>query len=390
MDSQWSTFTRAVVVGVSLLVVVFLFYAIHPMIGPIIIAALLAYVLNPIVKSLKIYLRLSHKWAVAVVYLLGLAILIMIPSFLAPIAIREASGLSAYLVNIEAQLEEFLSNPVILLGRQIHLGQLLADLLKTMSESLSPTGAERALVFLETTSTSLAWLLVILVSAYYFLLDGERLSQWFVGLAAESEQPHLARLVQEIDLIWRAYLRGTLVLMIIVGIIFTLAWIAIGLPGAIALGLLTGLLTVIPDVGPTIAAILAMLVAFFQGSDFLPLSNFWFAMLVFGIYFVLMQVKAIWLRPRIMGRFLHMNEGLIFVAIIGAVVLWGILGGLIIVPALATLGAVGRYVRFRLMGLSPWPDVLPLPPPPSPEPEKVPLPRPSEERVIAAVEVKSR
>ena len=50
MDSQWSTFTRAVVVGVSLIVLVFLFYAIHPMIGPIIIAALLAYVLNPIVK----------------------------------------------------------------------------------------------------------------------------------------------------------------------------------------------------------------------------------------------------------------------------------------------------------------------------------------------------
>jgi predicted PurR-regulated permease PerM len=310
---------------------------------------------------------------------------------LAPIAIREASGLSAYLVNIELQLEEFLSNPVILLGRQIHLGQLLADILKTMTESLSPTGAERALVVLETTSTSLAWLLVILVSAYYFLLDGERLSQWLVGLASESEQPHLARLVQEIDLIWRAYLRGTLVLMIIVGIIFTLAWLAIGLPGAVALGLLTGLLTVIPDVGPTMAAILAMLVAFFQGSDFLPLSNFWFAMLVFGIYFVLMQVKAIWLRPRIMGRFLHMNEGLIFVAIIGAVVLWGILGGLVIVPALATLGAVGRYVRFRLMGLSPWPDVRPLPPPPpSPEPEKVPLPRPAEERAIAAIEVKSR
>jgi hypothetical protein len=104
-----------------------------------------------------------------------------------------------------------------------------------------------------------------------------------------------------------------------------------------------------------------------------------------------MQVKAIWLRPRIMGRFLHMNEGLIFVAIIGAVVLWGILGGLIIVPALATLGAVGRYVRFRLMGLSPWPDVLPLPPPPpSPEPEKVASPRPTEERAVAVVEVKSR
>ena len=77
---------------------------------------------------------------------------------------------------------------------------------------------------------------------------------------------------------------------------------------------------------------------------------------VFGIYFVLIQIKSIWLRPRIMGYFLSMNEGLIFVAIIGAVVLWGILGALIIVPLLATMGAIGHYVRCRLLNLDPWPE----------------------------------
>jgi predicted PurR-regulated permease PerM len=144
--------------------------------------------------------------------------------------------------------------------------------------------------------------------------------------------------------------------MLIVGVVFTIVWLILGLPGAVALGILTGVLTVIPEVGPTIAAILAVLVAFFQGSDFLPISNFWFALLVFAVYFVLIQIKAIWLRPRIMGRFLNMNEGLIFVAIIAAAVLWGILGALIIVPLLATFGALGRYVRCRLLRLEPWPE----------------------------------
>jgi hypothetical protein len=122
------------------------------------------------------------------------------------------------------------------------------------------------------------------------------------------------------------------------------------------LGVLTGLLTVIPDIGPAIAALLAVLIAYFQGSNLLSISNFWFAVLVFAIYFVLIQIKSVWLRPRVMKHFLHMNEGLIFVAIIGATVVWGILGALIIVPLMATIGVVGRYVRCRLLHLEPWPE----------------------------------
>jgi hypothetical protein len=57
-----------------------------------------------------------------------------------------------------------------------------------------------------------------------------------------------------------------------------------------------------------------------------------------------------------MKRFLRLNEGLIFVSIIGATVLWGILGALIIVPLLATLRVIGHYIRCRLLHLDPWPE----------------------------------
>jgi predicted PurR-regulated permease PerM len=352
---QWSTFTRAVVAAVSLLLIGLFIYAIHPMIEPIIIAILLAYILNPLVRLVITHTKLSHRWAVAFVYFSCLALLIVIPSILAPIAVRQATGLSAYFIRIEAELEEYLANPIILFNQQIFLGQLLADLLAMTSESFAPA-AEGAIAVIESTSTSFAWLLVILVSTYYLILDGERLVAWIVRLVPTPTQPDIIRLLKEIDVIWRSYLQGTLVLMFIVGVTFMVVWSAMGLPGALILGLLAGVLTVIPEVGPTIAAILAVLVALFQGSDFLPISNFWFAVLIFGVYFVLIQIKSIWLRPRIMGYFLSMNEGLIFVAIIGAVVLWGILGALLIVPLLATLGVIAHYVRCRLLNLDPWPE----------------------------------
>jgi predicted PurR-regulated permease PerM len=74
-----------------------------------------------------------------------------------------------------------------------------------------------------------------------------------------------------------------------------------------------------------------------------------------------MQVKSLWLRPHVMGRFMHMNTGFVFVLIIGAVMLQGILGALVILPIVATVGVIGRYVRARLLNENPWPE--PAPPP---------------------------
>jgi predicted PurR-regulated permease PerM len=124
----------------------------------------------------------------------------------------------------------------------------------------------------------------------------------------------------------------------------------IGVPGALILGIIAGILTIIPDLGPAIAAGLATIVALFEGSTYLDISNFWFAMLVVGVYFLLINIKGIWIRPRIFARSVHMHDGVVFIAIMGSVVLQGILGALVIVPLLASLGVLGRHIHRRLLG----------------------------------------
>jgi predicted PurR-regulated permease PerM len=159
----------------------------------------------------------------------------------------------------------------------------------------------------------------------------------------------------EIDQIWRAYLQGTLALMAIMAILFIIIGYAIGLPGAVAIAIITGILSMIPEIGPWIAGALAVSVAWILGSNHLPISNFWFAVLVAGIYFIVTQVKGIWLRPQVMRRFMHMNTGLVFLAIIGAAMLGGIMAALIVLPIIASIGTLGRYLRARLLDLDPWP-----------------------------------
>ena len=57
-----------------------------------------------------------------------------------------------------------------------------------------------------------------------------------------------------------------------------------------------------------------------------------------------------------MGRSVQMHEGLVFVAILGAVIYEGVLGALIIVPVIASIGVLGRYIRSRMLGLPPFPE----------------------------------
>jgi predicted PurR-regulated permease PerM len=188
------------------------------------------------------------------------------------------------------------------------------------------------------------------------LQDWERLREWLIRLAPEAYQSDARRLLKDIKAIWQIHLRGQLLLMLLVGVLTGLGSVAIGLRHAMLLGLLTGGLDLIPSLGPIVAMVVAVAVAWFEGSTYLPLSKAWFTVVVIALYILVQQVENIWLQPRIMGRRLRMHPGLVFVAVAGALTLAGTVVALIIVPLLASAGMVGRYVHRRMLGLEPWPE----------------------------------
>jgi predicted PurR-regulated permease PerM len=204
---------------------------------------------------------------------------------------------------------------------------------------------------LESTSVGVLWFLVIMVSVHLFLSHWPRMRDWLIDLSPPRYQNEMRELYRRISQVWMAYLRGQIVLMVIVGVVFTIAWWIIGIPGALALGVIAGFFTLVPDVGPFVAAVLAVGVALLEGSSWIPLSNFWVAGIVAVTYLVLINLKGLLLRPYVMGRSVHMNEGLVFIAIIIATILAGILGALLVVPVLATVVVAGEYVRRKVLGL---------------------------------------
>jgi len=356
MTENWSQPFRYWILSALVVSFAILTWLFRDMIKPLVIGALIAYVLNPVVNFLADRTRLSRPAMATIVFLFGLIVVVILPVIMLPTLLTEIQILAADFLEIIAQAQDMVSQPVVIFDQELHLGQLLPDFTEMFSKSIVGF-SENIFHFLESATKNLLWILIILAATYYLLRDWALLRKRLSKFVPEQYLPDARRLYSEIKLVWRGYLRGNLVLMLIVGVVFSLAWVIIGVPGALVLGIIAGILTIIPDLGPAIAAGLAVLVALFEGSTYLHISNIWFAILVASVYMVLINIKNIWLRPRIFSRGVHMHEGIVFVAIMVAVLIQGILGALIIVPLLASIFIVGNYTYRRIQKLPPWPDV---------------------------------
>jgi predicted PurR-regulated permease PerM len=372
MNERWDPAFRYFILTLVFILTVFILWTVRAALQPLLIAALTAYFLSPAIMFFNRRVGLSHRVSANLVFFLVLALLIALPFTILPGQLGALQGIYQDLNAALDRLQSVLNVQRTIGSLRVDLGALIPSLRANLGGVIVPK-PEDALRLVEIASRNFLWTLVILVTTYYLMTDWERLRSWVINIAPPSEQPELESLYADIRRVWMGYLGGQIRLIVVLALLYAVAWILIGLPGALILGTLAGLLNLVPEIGPAAAAILAVLVAFLEGSTYLPLSNLWFALLTLGTYLLLNNVKTIWLQPRILGHSVRMHEGIVFVAIVVSIMLGGVLAVLVVVPLLATVSVVGRYVRRRLIG-EPEPlqvVAVPLPEPPPPLPLEV-------------------
>ncbi|HSO14060.1 MAG TPA: AI-2E family transporter [Anaerolineales bacterium] len=352
---QWSL-TFRYVAGILLFAafVAFIFYA-RDAIRNFVIAGFVAYLLNPAIQFLTSRTKMKRATSVNIVFFSSVILLVGVPAALAPIFYDEAQIVVQDLLDLSKQLGYTLSQPLQVGMMKFHL-EGWANSLSGLEDAFLAPLPEEILSLLETTSVGALWFFVILVSVYLLLSHWSQIRANMFSFVTPSYRAEVNELYRRIQNIWMAYLRGQIVLMLIVGVVFTIVWLIMGIPGALVLGVIAGLFTLVPDVGPFLAVMLAAIVALLEGSSWIPLSNFWIAGLVIAVYLVLINAKNFFLRPIIMGRSVHMNEGLVFIVIIVATILEGIIGALLVVPFLASLIIIVGYLRRRILGLPAFED----------------------------------
>lgn len=360
MNQTWEPAFRNTVLVVLIAALAFTLWYIRAVFEPLIVAALTAYFLSPAVNFVTTRLKLTRRVAANLVYFSTLVLLIAIPFTVLPGLLDEIQGIINDLTRTLDNLQTQLNAPIHVGSLNIYLGNLIPALRDSFNGGLVP-GPQDALRLIEAVSRNFLWTLVILVAVYYLMTDWSRMRMWLIELAPEPEQSDLHRLYDEIRKVWMGYLDGQFRLIVILAFLYSIVWVAIGLPGAIIIGPLAGLLNLLPEIGPAAVAVLAVVVALLEGSTYLPLSNLWFAVLTLGVYLLANNIKTIWIQPRVLGQSVLLHEGLVFIGIVTAIMLEGVLGVLVVVPLLATILVIGRYLRRRMLGLSSFDDDLPTP-----------------------------
>jgi HAD superfamily hydrolase (TIGR01509 family) len=207
------------------------------------------------------------------------------------------------------------------------------------------------------------WLLFMAATGFYLLRDADRLIPTVLNIVPEAYRAEASKLIGLVNRTWNAFLRGQIVLCIVIGLVTTAAMSAAGIRYAVALGIVAGILEIIPSIGPTLASVPAILLALFQGSSFIPMSNLGVALLVAGIYWMIQSLENNLLVPRIIGSSLNLHPLMVIVGVLAGAtlggtlgLLGGVLGALLAAPILATLRHVLRYVYCKLADLEPFPE----------------------------------
>ena len=363
----WSPQVKIAVSLVILAGFIYLLYKFSAVIAPVVLAVILAYVLTPLVNRLQPRLKGSRGAAIAVIYLLLALFISGALWIIIPLLIQQVRELARDITLLLHQAQGWADQP-LQIGPFTFSGEaLLAQLSATLQDLLRPLFTQ-TIDIVAALLGSIVWVVFIVVISIYLIKDSAALNDWLTSLAPPGYESDFIRLRDEINTIWSAFFRGQLLLAVIVSLILTAEGLIIGLPFAVAMGVLGGILEFLPSVGHGIWLVLASLLALFGGSTWLPLPNWAFGLVVLALHITFTQFDLNYLIPRIIGRSVRLPPVVVILGILSGAALAGVLGVVLAAPSIASLRVLGRYIYARLVDAEPFPDepLTPTLPPPNP------------------------
>lgn len=221
----------------------------------------------------------------------------------------------------------------------------LVGLLDTLQRILVPTGASApgpdqlialGLTFAEMVISTIA----VLTMVYFWLTERARLQRFFLALLPADKRGGAREAWNEMELRLGGWVRGQLILMGSVGIATTIAYVLIGLEGALLLGLIAAVAELIPLVGPALGAVPALIVAAMTG-------RIEVVILVAVVYVVIQIVEGNILVPLVMRNTIGVPPFLVVVSILAGAAIAGVSGALLSVPLAAALLVVVERLQAR-------------------------------------------
>lgn len=321
-----------------------LLYFLSPILAPFLAAAVLAYIFNPLVTRMA--RRMPHTLAVGIAMALIVAVVIVLLLVLLPLISRQVRAIATQVPQYVDWIKLHLG-PVAeqYFGVELDTAQVKEWLTQHTKEiqgvalSLLPTLRSGGLAVLE----FFANLVLVPVVLFYFMRDWNRMLARVGELIPRQWSPAVSGMLSEIDGVLGEFLRGQLLVMLLMALFYSVGLWLVGLDYALSVGLIAGFLTFVPYLGVIIGVLLATLTGLLQFGDLTHLLWIW---LVFVVANVLEGNVFV---PWLVGDRIGLHPVAVIFALLAFGQIFGFTGVLLALPASAALLVWLRHLRAKYL-----------------------------------------
>ncbi len=347
-------------VGMVILAALILRYLLYPtriIFAPLLLALILVYLLNPVVNWLQDH-HVRRVLATLLTYVVVLTTLALLLTWLVPIISQQAVAFGHSIPKLLDRARDGLLAFSRHLGLHVKKTNLFAP--------FGTTGSVGEYVRRVTSVSSAVGLVLILVLgpilAFYLLVDLPKLSRALEAAVPPRRRSEVLSVSRRVSAAWGGYFRGQFLIALGVGAFCMLGFWIIALPYWALVGLLIGLFSLIPTIGPFLGAIPALFVAFTSpesgtGGLFHPRPGWPLAVAASVVLLIVQQVDVLVVSPRLVTRSIRLNPVTVMISVLIAGTVAGVYGMLLAIPAVASVKIlVVHYWDTRMVWPPPGPE----------------------------------
>jgi len=335
VDFRPGTIFRVLLIVAAVAIVAEVVWIVRSVIAWLVVALFLALALNPLVNWLERRTHLKRGLSIALAYLIVIAAIVALGATFLPRLIDEVNGFVQALPGYVDQVTHGRGR----LGFLETKYQVVEKVRKAVKEggASSVLGLSGAAVAVTKSIISIiAATVTIVFLTFFLLLEGGAWMDRIYSLFPQRSQPRMRHIGDEIYRTVGGYVTGNLLISLIAGGSITIVLLIVGVPYAVALGLIVAFLDLIPLAGATIAGVIVGVVAFIHS---VPAG-----IVVVAFFIVYQQLENHFLQPVIYGRTVQLSPLAVIVSVLVGAELAGILGALAAIPVAGAIQVILRDV----------------------------------------------
>lgn len=357
---KWPDHTKKTVLIVLIVLSLICLYFLRNFITPLIVSALFVFYLKPVVLAIKKNWKVSHKWAVVIVYSLLLILTLAVMTLIMSYIYGQFVNLFDLLGNSAGNLTD------VILGHLYNKAGSSAAVLRNYIENSEFSAQMQNVIqkigdgvmsFVQGVTSKIGWFFFVYGFSFFILweMKDEKKENNLIKISGYEYDMEMGR--YHLSQIWQHFLWGQMMLLLISLVVYSILYIILGVHYAIVLSVVVGLTRMIPYIGSFFAWGAVFLVALFQETTLFGMNSLSYAILVIVISFLIDKFMDGFVQPKFLAETLKVHPAAVLAAALICGRAMGFLGIFLAAPLVATMKFVLRYILCKLEDKNPWANV---------------------------------